>query len=73
MMQTISVTDLTDTLQGPDREQVIHNVRTQLDELANRIDQETACGVKPEEFEKQQKVRDAVSCSIRFFEAYIQK
>jgi len=73
MTQGISLTDLTDALQGPDRERVIHDVRAQLHQLAHRVDEDIAHGANPVEFERQKKIRDAVRCSSDIFEAHIKK
>jgi predicted metal-dependent peptidase len=71
MAQRISLTDLTDALQGRDREKVARDMRETLASLQARTDRNLSGGTKPVEFERQQKIGAAISCAIAVFDAYI--
>lgn len=70
MAQKISLTDLTDALQGPDGEKVLQDVRARLKNLQAKVDKGIKAGAPPAEFEKQREISAAVKCSIKIFETY---
>lgn len=73
MVQRISLTDLTDALHGPEREQIVRNARETLGALQERIAKDLSGGAKPAEFERQKNIAAAVSMASAVFEAYIGK
>ncbi|GGA65065.1 hypothetical protein GCM10011385_18590 [Nitratireductor aestuarii] len=71
MTDEITPTDLTEALQGPDREQVASGIREQFARLSERIAQDMTKGLSPKDFEAQKKISQAVKCSTRIFEKYM--
>lgn len=71
MAKRISLTDLTDRLESPDREKAAAQVRAQLAALCERLDAEIASGLSRDEFERKQRIRAAAQAAATVFEDYM--